>query len=574
MTAITDMAERINVAQGKGPVDLLLKNGRLVNVFSGEIHPASVAILGDRIIGFGDYDARETVDLQGQFLAPGFIDGHLHLESSMLAVPEFARNVAPLGTTSVVADPHEIANVLGVDGIRYMLSSSEGLPLRVFLMFPSCVPATPFETSGAQLFHADMEPFKDNDRILGLAEMMNFPGVLFADPEILAKIQVFKDKVRDGHAPGLSGKGLCAYVGAGIGSDHECTTLDEAREKLRLGMRIMIREGSAAKNMDALLPLVNEFNSRNCFFVTDDMDPADIVEHGHINRLVRKAIGKGIDPVRAIQMATINPASYFRLRDLGALAPRYLADIIVLEDLEQFRPVRVYHGGRLVAEDGKCLLDLPIPRDARVSGTMHVDWDKVRDFAIVAEGSRVNIIQAVPDEIVTRRGYEDAKVQDGLVVADSARDILKIAVIERHHGSGAFSVGLIRGFGLREGAISCSVAHDAHNIIVVGANDGDMMTAAKRVAAIGGGMAVTKDGEVLAELPFPIAGLMSDKPLEEVRTNLHQVVDAARGLGCALKAPFATLSFMALTPIPELKLTDQGLFDSVNFRFVSLFQDY
>lgn len=574
MTEIAHIAERINVAQGKGPVDLLLKNGRVVNVFSGEIHAASLAILGDRIIGFGDYEARDTVDLQGQFLAPGFIDGHLHLESSMLAVPEFARNVTPLGTTSVVADPHEIANVLGVEGIRYMLSSSEGLPLRVFLMFPSCVPATPFETSGAQLFHSDMEPFKDNDRILGLAEMMNFPGVLFGDPEILAKIQVFRDKVLDGHAPGLSGTALCAYVGAGIGSDHECTNLDEAREKLRLGMRIMIREGSAAKNMDALLPLVNEFNSRNCFFVTDDMDPADIVEHGHMNGLVRKAINKGIDPLRAIQMATINPASYFRLRNLGALAPGYLADIVVLEDLEQLKAGRVYHGGRLVAENGKCLVDLPIPLDRRVTGTMRVNWDKVRDFAITAEGSRVNVIQAVPDEIVTMRLYEEARIQDGQVITDTPRDILKIAVIERHHGSGAFSVGLIRGFGLKEGAISCSVAHDAHNIIVVGANDGDMMTAAKRVASIGGGMAVTRNGEVLAELPLPIAGLMSDRPLEEVRASLHRVSEAARGLGCALKAPFATLSFMALTPIPELKLTDQGLFDSINFQFVSLFQDY
>jgi len=567
-----NLSNGIEMARGDKPVDLLLTNGRLVNVLSGEIHAASVAVHQDRVIGFGDYDAVETVDLEGRHIAPGFIDGHLHLESSMLAIPEFARNVVPLGTTTVVADPHEIANVLGLDGIRYMLDSSDGLPLRVFLMFPSCVPATPFETSGAELVHGDMEPFKDNERIPGLAEVMNFPGVVAGDPEMLAKIEVFKDKVIDGHAPGLSGKGLCAYVGAGIGSDHECTTLEEAKEKLRMGMRIMIREGSAAKNLDALLPLVNEFNSRNCFLVTDDMDPADIVEKGHLGRLVRRAVETGIDPVRAIQMVTINPASYFRMRRLGAVAPGYIADMVVFEDPRDLRIDRVYQSGRLVAQDGKLLVPSDVKRELTLPTSVNVDWEKIKDLSIPADGSSVNIIEVVPDQIITRRITDTAKVVDGEVVSDTDRDVLKIAVIERHKGTGACSVGLIRGFGLKRGAMASTVAHDSHNILVVGADDEDMIVAAKKVASLGGGMTVVSNGDTLAELPLPIAGLMSDRPVREVKAGLEEVIGAARELGCNLEAPFATLSFMALTPIPELKITDLGLFDSVNFQFASLFQ--
>jgi adenine deaminase len=566
-----DLAERIELALGERPVDLLLKNGLLVNVWSGEIHPASLAIHQDRIVGLGDYEAVETVDLEGRYIAPGFIDGHVHLESSMLSVPEFARNVVPIGTTTVVADPHEIANVLGVAGIQYMLDSSKGLPLRVYLMFPSCVPATPFETSGAVLVHQDMEAFRDNPRILGLAEVMNFPGVVYKDAEVLAKINTFQGKVIDGHSPGLSGKELCAYISAGIGSDHECTSLEEAREKLRLGMAIMIREGSAAKNMDTLFPLVSEHNSRNCFFVTDDMEPLDILEKGHINSLVRKAISKGMHPVRAIQMATINPASYFRLRELGAVLPGYMADVLIIDDLRELKISRVYQGGRLLAEAGKLVVPSVLGEGLKVPASVNVDWKKVKDLSIAAEGNAVNVIQVVPGQIVTRRIVEKPKIIDGKVVADTDRDILKIAVIERHRGTGAVAVGLIRGFGLKEGAIACTVAHDSHNILVVGAKDGDMLAAAREAASLGGGMTVVSNGKVLAELSFPIAGLMSDRPIEEVRAGLEKVVQSTRKLGCRLEGPFATLSFMALTPIPELKITDQGLFDSVNFRFISLF---
>jgi adenine deaminase len=567
-----DLAQRIETSLGKHPVDLLLKNCRLVNVFSGEIHPASVAIHEDRVVGFGDYEAIRTVDLEGRYVTPGFIDGHLHIESSMLSIPEFASQVVPLGTTSVVGDPHEIANVLGVEGIRYMLDSAQGGPLRVFIMFPSCVPATPFETSGAELSAKDMEPFKDNDRVLGLAEMMNFPGLLAAFPDILAKMEVFKHKVRDGHAPGLSGKELCAYVAAGIGSDHECTTLEEAREKLRAGMRIMIRQGSAAKNLDALLPILNDYNSRNCFFVTDDLDPRDILEKGHLNSLVRLAIQKGTPPVRAIQMASLNAATYFRLRGLGAVLPGYQADVLVLDDLQEVSVSQVYRAGRLVAENGK----LAIPRAAVAASqnvcSVNVPWEKVGDLSIEARGSRVKVIEVVPGQIVTRSTVDDALIVDGRVKADPNRDILKIAVIERHRGTGAGAVALIRGFGLKQGAMACTVAHDAHNIITVGVDEQDMLTAARAAADMCGGLTVVRGGEVVAALPLPIAGLMSDKPVQEVTAGLENVISAAHSLGCPLESPFATLSFMALTPIPELKITDQGLFDSVNFQFTDLFE--
>jgi adenine deaminase len=568
-----DLSQMIDLATGRDPVDLLLKGGRLVNVFSGEIKAVNIAIHGDRIIGFGDYDSKTTVDLKGKFVCPGFIDGHLHLESSMLAIPEFAKNVVPFGTTTVVADPHEIANVLGITGIKYVLDTSENLPVTVFIMFPSCVPATPFESSGAELGPRDMEPFVNHARVLGLAEMMNYPGVLFNDPSVLAKITVFKNKVLDGHSPGLVGKDLAAYVSAGIGSDHECTGLEEAREKLGMGMRIMIREGSAAKNLDALLPLVNEHNSRNCFFVTDDLEPADILEKGHLNSLIAKAIKKGLDPVTAIQMATINTARYFRLRDRGAIAPGYVADLVTLDDLSEVKVSSVYKNGVLTAQAGKVLVSRSEQISPNLPKTFNVNWDKIPGLQVKAEGSKINVIGVIPGQIVTKRLVESASIQDGYAVADPDRDILKIAVIERHHATGNYAVGFIKGFGLKRGAIVSTVAHDSHNIIVVGTNDADMMIAAKSIADLGGGMAVVENGKVTAKLPLPIAGLMSPAPINQVKDDLEGIVAAALSLGCTLENPFATLSFMALTPIPELKITDQGLFDSANFKFAKLFEE-
>ncbi len=567
-----DLKEKITLALGNEPVDLLLKNANVVNVFSGRIHNASIAVHKDLIVGFGDYETKHAVDLNGAFVAPGFIDGHIHLESSMLTIAELARNVVPLGTTSVVTDPHEIANVHGLAGIKYILDSSEGLPLRVFVMFPSCVPATPFETSGATLGSDDMVKFREHERILGLAEMMNFPGVILMDQDVLKKINVFKDKIIDGHAPGLSGKNLTAYRIAGIGSDHECCGLEEAREKLDIGMKIMIREGSAAKNLDSLLPLVDSHNSRNIMLVADDLHPDDILSKGHLNYLLQRVRGKGLDPVRAIQMVTINPASYFGLKNVGAILPGYKADFVILEDLEKFRVKSVYSSGLKISEEGQYIGTFANLDVSKLPPSCNVAWDRVSDFKVIAEGASVNVIQVIPGQIVTKRSVEKTPSVNGMVSSDVERDLLKIAVIERHRGSGAYAVGLIKGFGLKKGAIASSVAHDSHNIVVVGVNDSDMLIAAKMISEMEGGLAVVVDGEARASLPLTIGGLMSNLPIREVKTRLTDCETATRNLGCSLDAPFATLSFMALTPIPEIKITDQGLFDSTNFQFISLFE--
>ena len=566
-----DLNQKIKVAMGLEPVDLLMKNCRVVNVFSGMIHDASIAVKDGRIVGFGDYESASVVDVDKRFVCPGFIDGHIHLESSMLGVPELCRNLVPLGTTAVVVDPHELANVYGLEGIKFILDSSESLPLSVFVMFPSCVPATPFETSGAVLTSADMKAFVDHPRVLGLAEMMNYPGVIFGDPDTLAKIEVFKDRIKDGHAPGLSGKELTAYVNAGIGSDHECSNLAEAMEKLNLGMRIMIRQGSAAKNMDDLLPLVNPYNSRNIMLVSDDLDPFDIISRGHLNNLVRMAISRGIDPVTAVQMVTSNPANYFGLKDRGAILPGYRADMVVLDSLDDVTIHSVYTSGKLAAVEGKFVGASMKALQTKPPLSVNVDWSKISNLDIPASADTVNVIEVVPDQIITRRVRLKPLQKEGKLVSDVDQDILKMAVIERHHGSGLHAVAFIKGFGLKSGAIGSSVAHDSHNIIVVGQNDEDMMAVARGIEAIGGGMVVANNSRIIAQLQLPIGGLMSEQPIMEVQQGLKSLADAARALGCQLEAPFATLSFMALTPIPELKLTDQGLFDSVNFKFMSLF---
>ena len=566
-----DLNEKIKVAMGLEPVDLLLKNCRVVNVFSGMIHDASIAVKDGRIVGFGDYESSSVVDVDNRLVCPGFIDGHIHLESSMLGVPELCRNLVPLGTTAVVVDPHELANVYGLEGIKFILDSSESLPLSVFVMFPSCVPATPFETSGAVLTAADMKAFVDHPRILGLAEMMNYPGVIYGDPGTLAKIEVFGDKIKDGHAPGLSGRELTAYVNAGIASDHECSNLAEAVEKLNLGMRIMIRQGSAAKNMDDLLPLVNHHNSRNIMLVSDDLDPFDIISKGHLNNLLRMAMSKGIDPVTAVQMVTINPATYFGLKDRGALLPGYSADIVVLDSLDEVKIHSVYTAGKLSAIEGKFVCESVQAPQTKPPLSVNVDWSKIPNLDIPASGDTVNVIEVVPDQIITRRVRLKPLQKDGRLVGDVEQDILKMAVIERHHGTGFHAVAFIKGFGLKSGAIGSSVAHDSHNIIVVGQNDEDMMVVAREIEAMGGGMVVVNNSRIIAELKLPIGGLMSEQPIMEVQQGLKSLADAAKELGCRLEAPFATLSFMALTPIPELKLTDKGLFDSVNFKFMSLF---
>jgi adenine deaminase len=560
----------LEVARGDAPADLVLKNVRLVNVRSGEIHDADIAVYAGRIAGFGEYEGKGTTDLKGAFVCPGLIDAHVHIESSMVSVPEFARAVVPRGTTAVVTDPHEIANVLGVPGIRYMLDSAEGLPLRVFVMASSCVPATHMETAGAKLEAADLEPLFEHPRVIGLAEVMNFPGVFLGVPEVLAKIEAAGDRPVDGHAPGLSGPPLNAYVAAGVGSDHECTQLEEARDKLRRGMHIFIREGTAARNLEALLPLVTPSNAANCSFCTDDRHPEDLLDEGHIDTLLRMAIARGLDPITAIQMATINTANYFGLRGLGMLAPGYRADMIVFDDLQDFRARIVFSEGGVVAEDGDYKSARPAP-PAPPGGGVQVKWEAV-DLAVPLAGeAKARVIDAIAGQIVTGQSVELLKAEDGRAAADPERDLLKIAVIERHRATGNVGVGFVRGFGLRRGAIASTVAHDNHNIVVVGADDSDMMTAARAVAETGGGQAVVADGRILESVPLPIAGLMSDLPLEQVRDRVEAMGKAARELGGTLPDPLMTMSFLALAVIPELKITDLGLVDVGQFKTVPLF---
>ncbi|MDP2972676.1 MAG: adenine deaminase, partial [Deltaproteobacteria bacterium] len=475
---MASLKERIRIASGEGRVDLLIKNGRVVNVFSGEIEKKDVAIFEGVIVGFGDYKARKIIDVNGDFLCPGLIDGHVHIESSMVTIPEFARAVLPHGTTTVVIDPHEIANVLGIEGIRFMADSARAIPLNVFIMLPSCVPATSMETSGANLKARDLRPIFKEPWAIGLGEMMNFPGVIYQDPEVLKKIEMAKGKRIDGHAPALFEKGLYAYLSAGIRSDHECTSLKEAKEKLKNGMWIMVREGTTAKNLKDLLPLVTPKNSRRFFFVTDDRHPKELLKEGHINSMVKQAIRRGLDPILAIQMATLNPAEYFRLDDLGAIAPGYRADIITFDHLGRFRIKKVFKDGGLVAEEGKIIP--PFVRKNRSPSTIKRKGLRIKPLRkdgllLRSNQSLAKVIQLIPDQIITKKVIRRVVLRDGIAYPDIKEDILKIAVVERHCATGNVGIGFVRGFGLKRGAIGSTVAHDSHNLVIVGTNDKDML---------------------------------------------------------------------------------------------------
>jgi adenine deaminase len=572
---IETLKKRIGAARSEFPADLVLKKGRVVNVFSGGISEKDVAIYDGVIVGVGsNYHGKEEKDIEGKWVIPGLIDGHIHIESSMLVPYRLAAALVVHGTTAIVSDPHEIANVMGLKGIRLMLNDSREIPFDIFFMAPSCVPATHLETAGASLGPSDLLKLRDEPRILGLAEMMNFPGVLSGDQKILEKIDYFGNKILDGHCPSLSGHDLQAYVTAGIRSDHETTVLSEGLEKVEAGMMLMIREGTSAKNLKELTPLVNRGNARRFCFVSDDLHPEDIQQRGHLDYMIKTAIQSGMDPVIAIQLATLNPAEYFGLKDRGAVAPGFRADLAVLNDLQRLEVHSVYKDGHMVVDNG-ALVCFSNSRDRGATAVkpepLNMSALSPESFRIPFSGGKARVIELVPGQIVTRMTFEEIRSHNGYVAADTESDVLKLCVVERHRATGHIGLGLVRGFGLKSGAMAASVAHDSHNVIAVGVADEDILRAVETVRIMGGGLSVVKDSEILAKVPLEIAGLMSGEPLETLVQKLGEIKKAAAALGCALEEPFMALSFLALPVIPELKLTDMGLVDVNKFEIIPLF---
>jgi adenine deaminase len=559
------LSRRLAVARGDEPADLVIRGAKVFSAFTREWLDGDLAIADGYVAGVGDYEGTEVLGLSGRYLAPGFIDAHMHLESSKLLVDEFARLVLPLGTTAVVADPHEIANVLGTDGVHWLADLCADLPLDVFFMAPSCVPASQFESPRRPLLPGDLEGLLHRKRVLGLAEMMNFPGVISGSDGELAKLALPGATHVDGHAPSVLGKALNAYAAAGIRSDHEVSTIEEGRERLRAGMWVLIREASGARNLHALLPLVHEFGPHRLAFCTDDREPEHIAEEGHVNSMVRDAVAAGVAPEDALVMATFNPAQWHGLRDFGALAPGYQADVLVLPDLERFQPELVLKGGKPVEE-------IPSPEVPEwVRHTVRIRPLSTNDFVVPWErNGRARVIGIVPDQIVTDSLTDEPRLDGAKAVSDPDRDLLKIAVVERHLGTGRVGLGFVRGFGLRSGALASTVAHDAHNVVVVGVKDDDMLRAVRRLSDSGGGVVVVDSGIVKAELKLPIAGLLSDASLDEVISSSRACVEAARSLGCELPSPFQTMAFLALSVVPSLKITDRGLVDVDRFELVPL----
>jgi adenine deaminase len=559
---MADLARRLAVARGDEPADLVIRGGRVLSVFTREWLETDVAIADRYVAGLGEYEGEETLDAGGRYVVPGFVDAHVHLESSKLLVDEFARLVLPLGTTAVVADPHEIANVLGTDGVHWLLDACAGIPLDVYFMASSCVPASAYESPRRELTLGDLEGLLHRRRVLGLAEMMNFPGVVSGSPHELAKLALARHV--DGHAPGLRGRDLNAYAAAGIRSDHEAATIEEGRERLRAGMWLLIREASAARNLRALIPLALEYGPSRIAFCTDDREPEHIFDDGHLNSMVRDAVALGVPPADALAMASLNPAAYHGLDRLGAIAPGYRADVLLLPDLERFVPELVLKGGKAVGEIPR----MHVPDWA--TRTVHVSPVASNDFRIPWQGGKARVIGLIPDQIATAALVEEPTVENGLAVADPARDLAKVAVLERHLGTGRIGLGFVRGFGLQRGAFAATLSHDAHNVVVVGADDWAMARAVGRLSELGGGIVVVEEQGVRAELPLPVAGLLSDRPLAEVLEASRAINAAAQALGVTFPAPFQMLAFLALSVIPALKITDRGLVDVDRFELVDL----
>jgi len=558
------LRRRLSVARGDEPADLVVRGGKVLSVFTKEWLETDVAIVDGFVAGLGEYEGLETLDAAGRFVVPGFIDAHMHLESTKLLPDEFARLVLPLGTTAVVADPHELANVLGTDGVHWLLDACAEVPLDFYFMASSSIPASPFESPRRPLRKGDLESLLRRRRVLGLAEMMNFPGVIAGDESELAKLELAGRAHVDGHAPGVLGKQLNAYAAAGIGSDHEALTAEEGRERLRAGMWLLIREASMARNLQALLPLVAELGTSNIAFCTDDRDPEDIAASGHINGMVREAVAAGIAPEDAVVLASYNPAQWHRLWRLGAIAPGYRADLLVLPDLVRFQPNVVLKAGKTVDEIERPEVPEWVKHSVRIQP---VSSD---DFRIPWTGGAGRVIGLVPDQVVTELLTLELTTSGGAAVADAAEDLVKIAAVERHLGTGRIGLGFVRGSGLQHGALASSVSHDAHNIVVVGVSDEDMALAVTRLAELGGGIVAVEDGRVHAELPLPVAGLLADAPLVEVIERSLACNDAARALGWSGATPFLTLSFLGLSVIPSLKITDRGLVDVDRFELVPL----
>ena len=551
------------VARGDEPADLVVAGGKVLSVFTREWLDVDVAVADGHVVGLGRYDGGTRLDVAGAYLVPGFIDAHMHIESSKLTVDEFARAVLGHGTTAVVADPHEIANVLGTDGIHWLLDSCADLPLDVFVMAPSCVPASAFESPHRPFTVGDIESLLRRHRTIGVAEMMNFPGVIAGAGSEVAKLQTGLTDHVDGHAPGVRGPALNAYIAAGIGSDHEATTYEEALEKRRLGMWVMLREASIARNLRDLLPLVKRYGTERCMFCTDDREPGFIVEEGHINQMVRVAVAEGISPEDAVVMATLNPAAYHRLWRHGAIAPGYQADILVLDDLVHFNPRQVLKRG---AEPRFVKLEAP----EWVRQTVHLAGVDASSFHIAAGPRRIRVIRVIPSQLITGTELLEPTTRDGCIVADTTRDLVKIAVLERHHASGRVGLGFATNVGLKRGAFASTVAHDAHNVVVLGVDDADMAACVARMPEIGGGIVIADGGRVVEELPLPVAGLMSDQPLAAVHARMQSMEKRLATMGVTMEAPFMTLSFLALSVIPELKITDRGLVDVARFELVPL----
>lgn len=561
----------INSASGKEKCDLVIKNAKIISVFTNEILEGNIGIKNGYIVGIGDYKGEREIDISGKYISPSFIDAHVHIESSMVSPYEFSKHILPFGTTTIIADPHEIGNVCGLDGIEYILESTENLPIDVYVMLPSCVPATDFETSGANLSADKLKKYINHPRVLGLGELMDFPGVVNGSEKIKDKISIAKNKIIDGHGPLIKDMELNAYVAAGVKTEHECSTKEEMIDRLRRGMYIQVREGTAARNLEDLVPHITKDNLRRCLFCTDDKHPEDILSRGHIDNNIRMAIKKGIDPIDAIKMASLNTAECYNIKKLGAIAPGYIADLVVFSDINNIKVEKVFKRGKLVAENNKCIETFENIISEKVLSKVNIKEFKEEDINLKLKSNKARVIEIIDHSLVTKLIEEEVETDNNYFKVSKNRDIKKIVLVERHTGKSTTSVALVKGFGIENGAIGVTVAHDSHNIIVIGDNDLDIVNCINRIKVLGGGLVISSKGDIQEELALPIAGLMSEMPLEKVDEKLKIMMKISKNLKVSNGVdPFMTLAFMALPVIPEVKLTDKGLFDVVKFEFIDI----